>query len=322
MDTDTILDFPSRTIGSPQGIIDKHNRENSTSQFFSRVEEYPVFYRKYDTMGHDGHELEVFADRDIPSHKVLINSYTGSPVGVVGSSYKVQQMKEYTEAAESLLMDILPPAYFKDLEIEDSMGKHGAVRARKYTFHSVGMPIQTRKHSTDTSLTLVMLQSYDGSTSNGFVTGLIDSYCLNGLVSGDYSRGSKRHTSGFNLENFIRQIEQMTQEYHKNIQRCRVWASTDIPLTQGEGVIEALPGMSKRRGKKLKEQFLSEVGVRGSNVWALASALTFYSSHNSEQFPVKGSRTNDNETATLLERSRQVTKWLESKQFQSLLAVA
>ena len=297
-------------------IINKHE---TAPEFFSRVEEYPLSYRKYDTMGH-AHELEVFADFKVPSHKVLVNSYTGNPMGVVGKDYKVQQMQEYCQAAENLLLDILPPFYFKGLKIKDSMSHHGAVRARKYTFHSVGMPIETRKHRTDTNLTLVMLQSYDGSTSNGFFTGLIDSYCLNGMVSGDYSRGSKRHTSGFNLENFVQQIEKMTQEYYKSIQRYRVWANTEIPIIQGEEVIDTLPGISKQRGKKLKEQFLSEVLVRGSNVWALASALTFFSSHNSKKFPVKRSGANDNETKVLLERGRTVTRWLESKQFLSLAA--
>ena len=90
----------------------------------------------------------------------------------------------------------------------------------------------------------------------------------------------------------------------------------------GESVIDSLPGMSKRRGKKLKEQFLLEVSTRGSNMWALASALTYYASHNSPSFPVKGSAANDNETKALLVRGRQVTRWLESKQFQSLAQAA
>mgnify|MGYP003147283385 CR=1 FL=1 len=304
---------------SPSKIIEKHNLENTPPGFFSRVEEYPV---KYQANSHGG----PFGVRDTlfpaSSHKVLVNSYTQRPVGVVGSGYKVQQMEEYTQAAENLLMDILPPAHFKGLQITDSMSHHSAVRARKYTFPSVGMPIETKKHRTDTGLTLVMLQSYDGSGSNGFLTGLIDYHCLNGMVSGDFSRGNKRHTSGFNLGEFILQIERMTQEYYKSIRRYQSWAGKEIPLFAAESVIDSLPGMSKRRGKKLKEQFLLEVSTRGSNMWALASALTYYASHNSSSFPVKGSAANDNETKALLVRGRQVTRWLESKQFQSLAQAA
>jgi len=72
----------------------------------------------------------------------------------------------------------------------------------------------------------------------------------------------------------------------------------------------------------MKDQYLTEVETRGSNVWALASALTYYSSHNSEEFPVKGSAANDNVTKSLLDRSRRVSSWMTSAPFQNLLLAA
>ena len=117
-------------------------------------------------------------------------------------------------------------------------------------------------------------------------------------------------------------MDKVVRDFYKDIQRYQVMASTDIRITQAEAVLEALPGMSDRLAKVMKDQYLTEVSTRGSNVWALASALTYYSSHNSEEFPVKGSASNDNVTKSLLDRSRRVNTWMNSSPFQSLLLAA
>jgi hypothetical protein len=142
------------------------------------------------------------------------------------------------------------------------------------------------------------------------------------MISGDYTKGNKRHTSGFNLSNFILDMDKVVRDFYKDIQRYQVMASTDIRIPQAEAVLEALPGMSERLAKVMKDQYLTEVSTRGSNVWALASALTYYSSHNSEEFPIKGSASNDNVAKSLLDRSRRVNTWMNSTPFQNLLLAA
>lgn len=142
------------------------------------------------------------------------------------------------------------------------------------------------------------------------------------MISGDYTKGNKRHTSGFNLTNFILDMDKVVKDFYNDIQRYQIWAGTDIPVIQAEGTIESLPGMSDRLAKGIKDQYLTEVRTRGSNVWALASALTYYSSHNSEEFPIKGSAANDNVARALLDRSRKVNTWLRSSVFQNLLLAA
>tara|TARA_R110002033_G_scaffold56_3_gene998 strand:+ start:496 stop:1296 length:801 start_codon:yes stop_codon:yes gene_type:complete len=259
---------------------------------------------------------------ELYSHKVLVDTWTGASTGVVGDKYKVTQMGDFTKATEEMLLEALPNDKFKDMEISDSMSHGSAIRCRKYTFPAFAKPIETRKHQTDVALTVALIQSYDGSTSNGFVTGLLDFFCTNGMISGDYTKGNKRHTSGFNLSNFILDMDKVVRDFYKDIQRYQVMASTDIRIPQAEAVLEALPGMSDRLAKVMKDQYLTEVSTRGSNVWALASALTYYSSHNSEEFPVKGSASNDNVAKSLLDRSRRVNTWMNSSPFQSLLLAA
>jgi hypothetical protein len=317
---DTVLSFRSPTAQTAQDLFSEHNETEKAQRFLSPVSEQDLWFER--PAPHHASALYESQITELNSHKVLVDTWTGASTGVVGNKYKVTQMGDFTKATEEMLLEALPNDKFKDLEISDSMSHGSAIRCRKYTFPAFAKPIETRKHQTDVALTVALIQSYDGSTSNGFVTGLLDFFCTNGMISGDYTKGNKRHTSGFNLSNFILDMDKVVRDFYKDIQRYQVMASTDIRITQAEAVLEALPGMSERLAKVMKDQYLTEVSTRGSNVWALASALTYYSSHNSEEFPVKGSASNDNVTKSLLDRSRRVNTWMNSSPFQSLLLAA
>ena len=314
------LSFRSPTAQVAQDLFNEHNETEKAQRFLAPVSEKDLWFERpapYHASDLNGSKLT-----ELYSHKVLLDTWTGKPTGVVGDSYKVTQMRDFTDATEAMLMDALPNDKFKDMEIDDTMSHGSAVRCRKYTFPAFSKPIETRKHQTEVALTVALVQSYDGSTSNGFVTGLLDYFCTNGMISGDYTKGNKRHTSGFNLTNFILDMDKVVKDFYNDIQRYQIWAGTDIPVVHAEGAIESLPGISDRLAKGIKDQYLTEVRTRGSNVWALASALTYYSSHNSEEFPIKGSAANDNVARALLDRSRKVNTWLRSSVFQNLLLAA
>ena len=310
--TQNIINFRSPTAKVPQDLFHEHNQTEQAQAFLSPVAEQPLWY----------HDMEGADEHLLGTHKVLVNTLTGMPTGVVGEKYKVTQMADFTKATEDMLIQALPNDKFKDMEISDTMSHGSAIRSRKYTFPAFAMPIETRKHQTEVALSVALIQSYDGSTSNGFVTGLLDFFCTNGMISGDYTKGNRRHTSGFDLSQFILDMDKVVQDFHLDIRKYQVMASTDIHITEALAVIEALPGMSERVQKSMKHQYLTEVSTRGSNVWALASALTYFSSHNSEEFPVKRSATNDNAAKSLLDRSRKVNTWMNSTPFQSLLLAA
>jgi len=315
-----VLSFRSPTAQTAQDLFSEHNETEQAQRFLAPVSEQDLWFERPEPYHASSlHESKL---TELYSHKVLVDTWTGASTGVVGNKYKVTQMGDFTKATEEMLLEALPNDKFKDMEISDSMSHGSAIRCRKYTFPAFAMPIETRKHKTEVALTVALIQSYDGSTSNGFVTGLIDFLCTNGIISGDYTKGNKRHTSGFNLANFILDMDKVVRDFYKDIQRYQVMASTDIRIPQAEAVLEALPGMSDRLAKVMKDQYLTEVSTRGSNVWALASALTYYSSHNSEEFPVKGSASNDNVAKSLLDRSRRVNTWMNSSPFQSLLLAA
>lgn len=317
-----VLSFRSPTAQVAQDLFNEHNETEQAQRFLAPVSEKDLWFERDAPLQSSDFDMEGSKLSIVPTHKILTDTWTGKPTGVVGEKYKVTQMRDFTDATEAMLMDALPNDKFKDLEINDTMSHGSAVRCRKYTFPAFSKPIETRKHQTEVALTVALVQSYDGSTSNGFVTGLLDFFCTNGMISGDYTKGNKRHTSGFNLTNFILDMDKVVKDFYNDIQRYQIWAATDISVVHAEGAIESLPGMSDRLAKGIKDQYLTEVRTRGSNVWALASALTYYSSHNSEEFPIKGSAANDNVARALLDRSRKVNTWLRSSVFQNLLLAA
>ena len=77
--------------------------------------------------------------------------------------------------------------------------------------------------------------------------------------------------------------------------------------------------MSDIKARRMVERTHREVFDRGMNVYALTSAMTYYSSHDSDEFPVR--RTGNDNVATALEaRSDEVQRWISSEPFKQLLA--
>jgi hypothetical protein len=198
-----VLSFRSPTAQVAQDLFTEHNETERAQRFLAPVSEKDLWFERDAPLQSSDFDMEGSKLSIVPTHKILTDTWTGKPTGVVGDGYKVTQMRDFTDATEAMLMDALPNDKFKDMEINDTMSHGSAVRCRKYTFPAFSKPIETRKHSTEVALTVALVQSYDGSTSNGFVTGLLDFFCTNGMISGDYTKGNKRHTSGFNLTNFI-----------------------------------------------------------------------------------------------------------------------
>ena len=76
---------------------------------------------------------------------------------------------------------------------------------------------------------------------------------------------------------------------------------------------------SETKADRLIYRAGQEVIYRGLNVYALTSAMTYCSSHDSEEFPVR--RTGNDNVATALEmRADEVQRWISSAPFQQLLA--
>ena len=83
--------------------------------------------------------------------------------------------------------------------------------------------------------------------------------------------------------------------------------------------IRDLPSISDRRAEQLIERARIEAAHRGLNAYALSSALTCYSIHDSDEFPIRRTG-NDNVAKSLKDRQAEVSRWVRSAPFRSLLA--
>ena len=79
---------------------------------------------------------------------------------------------------------------------------------------------------------------------------------------------------------------------------------------------------SERRREALLDQYSTEAASRGHTLWAAYSAATFYASHNSARFGVRGSGSADNVAATLTEREAEVARFVDSPAWRNVARVA
>jgi hypothetical protein len=104
-------------------------------------------------------------------------------------------------------------------------------------------------------------------------------------------------------------------------ERLQEWAKQDVSEEKVHEALQNLPGVSERKAERLFAHFQEqEAPVRGSTVYAVYSALTWYASHpEDDRFKVRNTG-NDNEAETLMRREDEVRRWTRSEPFQMLLA--
>lgn len=248
---------------------------------------------------------------DIASHKAIIRSdRDGSNprvIGVVGSDYKRLPHKPLFENMEASILRNVEPALLQGAKVNTSLSFDGAWVQREYILPAFAEALETSEgFKTDIGFRLIGWNALDGSSSAGCVCGLIDFYCTNGMVMGslvDLVR--RKHTKNLNADHFNGMIEGGLDILTTEIEGLRKLAITKLSADQAVTVLER--HFSETRARKLMDRVEEEAAVRGWNVFALHSALTFYSSHNSDQFKVRETG-NDNVAKTLHNREAEVAK--------------
>ena len=249
------------------------------------------------------------------------------PLGVVSTTYEVVQMRDLCELAEAAMMNTFTPEQLNEIEIRDSSANKGAFVKREYVIKAFAEALQYGNATaqivslgTTVAATCAITTGYDGGTSTGIDIGTLDLVCNNGMTvlnSIDYMR--RRHTSGATIGFFTKWLNDIMPKFQEQVATMRGWAETAITWTQIEDTIRALPSMSERKAERLLDRAARECADRGFNVYALTSAFTYYSSHNSDEFPIRNTG-NDNVATTLASRQSEVTRWVSSSPFQRLLA--
>jgi hypothetical protein len=275
---------------------------SSTTDFEAVAE--PIFMRNHET----GRAAP------IPSKigRVIRRTDSGSPLGVVGERYGIAPNRPLFDMICEAATDALPREALHGIELTEHASFEGAYTRFELCFPNLGADIrQLSGSSTQLKFRVGVANSFNGSGSVRVFAGAYDLVCTNGMVVGECERKAARHTSGFTPAIFSRFIFEEMQKYIERVRTWQAWARAELTPAEAEAVLNDA-GMAGRKVSRMMEQFELEASKRGRTVWALYSALTFYSSHNSERFGVRNSANVDNVAVTLDQREREVARVIDS----------
>jgi hypothetical protein len=274
----------------------------------------PIYMANHET----GRAMKIGADIG----RVIRRTDSGDALGVVGQRYGIAPNRPLFDMICEAAENTLPRHALQDIELKEFASHGGQYTRFELCFPGLGADIrQLSGASTQLKFRVGVANSFNGSGSVRLMAGAYDLVCTNGMVVGECERKAARHTSGYTPAKFSEFIE---IEFSKYLERVRVWQSwarAEINPAQAAETLEAA-GMSGRRVKAMMEQFQTEAASRGQTIWALYSALTFYSSHNSERFGVRNSSNVDNVAITLDTREREVSRVIDSNAWRDLVRVA
>ena len=283
----------------------------------------PVVKRPIEGVGNDGRRIPI---QGLVGTCAARNG-EAVPLGVVSDRYEVVQMRDLVAAAETAMRSVFTPEQIASTEIRDRASAGGAFVKREYTVKAFKEALEygnvtssTLNVGTSVASCLSISTGYDGGTATRLSVGTLDLICQNGMVAmRPVDLVSKRHTKSATVELFQDWLLEATPRFHEQVDELRTWADAGVTWDQMQQTIRDLPSISDRRAEQLIERARIEAAHRGLNAYALSSALTYYSSHDSDEFPVRRTG-NDNVATTLEDRQTEVRRWVQSEPFQALLA--
>lgn len=266
---------------------------------------------------------------EIPKHlgRSVIRTDNKTPLGIVGKNYGIAQNNDLRNQIIESAEKSLPRHFLQDIQLNEKTSGGGAFTRFEFTFPKAAADIRQtlsaagHTNSTTLNFKISVINSFNGSTNAIVKCGVVDLVCTNGMVASVYDTSKKRHSGNFNSEFFADFLETNAREYLERVRIWQQWAERSINAEQAETLLKA-GGLSERLTKKFMEQLDHEFSKRGKNLWALASAATFYSSHESPLFPVRNSANADNVAFELNKREQTVSNLFASDAWNQFAGVA
>ena len=286
-------------------LNDPFERHNLESEAIFGIKECPVYF-------HDG---AVFTKND--QFKQIVRKVSPEhsiPLGLVGKGFAAVENSEFFGAVEEAIRDRMD---ISGVTIRDNVAYDGARCRRTYTF---------RNYATEPAVGDIVAfklwawNAFDGSLAFRVGAGGERLVCLNGMTtSNDVDVTVRKHTSGVTISGLTSRIPQYVANFEKQAESWGKWTNKKISSQDVQHLIEAFPGISKRLGESIGLEYYKQVRETGETLWTLYNVMTFFASHNSDQFAVRNT-TNDNEAYSLYQRERRVLAWQNTPAFARLAA--
>jgi len=274
---------------------------------------FPVGERNVGWQQRDG------AYRRTPEHKAIIRlnekGDNAQILNVVGSGYKLVHNRELFTAVESAMTSEMPPEHIRDVLVKDRVSGWGKICYREYIFPSIRRRLA--KTIGDIGFRVIVQNGYGGSALR-IHAGAIDFYCTNGMIRGEYVSAYKRHTSRLVVSKMNDTIVHALTQYAIAADEWQRWSETPVTNEKTMDLFRAIAASDKMR-EGLSEQYLREREVRGNNLWAVYSTLTYYASHPEGTFAFRKTvEEADAVAATMLRHEMDVVRWTRTAQWKEL----
>ena len=252
--------------------------------------------------------------------KYVINSDTDEAIAIIGRSATARNHAEFYNRVWDTIVEDLSQEDLRDKTYDFKSARNKGWSMLDVTFPNVKTTVETVKHKTEIAFRMIAVHAIDGTASPATWFGGIDTFCTNGQIAGDWDMVRKKNTSGFTVENFMRELRVAKTNFDLQGKRLQTWATTNLAHVQVDELIQKIV-KSERKSRKLHDLFLDERRMRGNNLFALYSAFTNYSSYADERngFALRNTG-NDTKAVSMLAREQEVSKWVSSPAFLELAA--
>ena len=252
--------------------------------------------------------------------KYVINSDTDEAIAIIGRSATARNHAEFYNRVWDTIVEDLSQEDLRDKTYKFNSARNKGWSMLDVTFPNVKTTVETVKHKTEIAFRMIAVHAIDGTASPATWFGGIDTFCTNGQITGDWDMVRKKNTSGFTVENFMRELRVAKTNFDLQGKRLQTWATTNLAHVQVDELIQKIV-KSERKSRKLHDLFLDERRMRGNNLFALYSAFTNYSSYADERngFTLRNTG-NDTKAVSMLAREQEVSKWVSSPAFLELAA--
>ena len=261
-----------------------------------------------------------FNDTRVRDKKYVINSDTDEAIAIIGRGATARNHAEFYNRVWDTIVEDLSQEDLRDYSYSFNSARNKGWSMLDVAFPNVKTTVRTKKHETEIAFRMIAVHAIDGSASPATWFGGIDTFCTNGQITGDWDMVRKKNTSGFTVDNFMRELRVAKTNFDLQGKRLQSWADTNLAHVQVDELIQEIV-KSERKSRKLHDLFLDERHTRGNNLFALYSAFTNYSSYADERngFALRNTG-NDTRAVSMLAREQEVSKWVSSPAFLQLAA--
>lgn len=240
-------------------------------------------------------------------------------LSVVNKNYRVVENEEILLPLQQQMINYFDPSVLEEITVKDTVAKNRAAFYSEYIFPRLNKGVETTNgHKTSFGLRYIVKNTFDGSGSVTMWGGLIDFFCTNGTVIGEYDITRKRHSKNFEVDGFVSAFEASMNRFDNVVSQYQVYA--DSKLVRNDNYVRDFfrtlvkgnadePKRTNGLSDRLFAQWIDEVQDRGNNIFSVMSTLTHYASHDDERFPLTKAADAD----SLYKRQEKVTGWLGSK---------